>query len=265
MSGDSPSLHSVADLLAELAPPELAADWDNSGWQVRLEDDALRGVLVSLDASPEVVDEARRVGANLLVTHHPLFFRPPRLLDGSSLVGATALAAVRAEVSVIALHTSLDAAPGGTSWALAAALGLQDGELLEPHATPGSGYGVVARSEGRSLAEWAARAEAGLGTPPLALSGELQGRHEVLALMGGSGAFLIDRARAVGASLYLTADIRYHEAQQAMAAGLSLIVLDHYASERPAMDRVATFLRERAGCPVVCSNRRTTPWETFRP
>ena len=265
MTDRSQRLHATAELLAELAPPELAEDWDNSGWQVRLGDEALRGILVSLDATPEVVEEARLAGANLLVTHHPLFFRSPRSLDGSSLVGATAIAAVRAGLSIIALHTSLDAAPGGTSWALAEALGLPGGELLDPHSAPGSGYGVVARTEGRSLSDWAARASTGLGRPPLALSGDPDARHEVVAAMGGSGASLIGRARAAGASLYLTADIRYHEAQQAMAGGLSLIVLDHHASERPIMERVAAFLRERAHCPVGCSVRRTTPWETFRP
>jgi dinuclear metal center YbgI/SA1388 family protein len=265
LPAEPPRLHATAELLAELAPPELAADWDNSGWQIRLEDEVLRGVLVSLDATPEVVEEARLAGANLLVTHHPLFFRSPRSLDRASPVGATAIAAVRAGLSVLALHTSLDAAPGGTSWALAAALGLTDGALLEPHQVPGSGYGVVARAESRRLADWAAQAEGALGTPPLALSGDPDARHETVAVMGGSGAFLAERARAAGASLFLTADIRYHEAQQAMAMGLSLIALDHYASERPVMDRVASFLRERTACPVTCSVRRTTPWETFRP
>ena len=260
----SPRLHQIAELLAELAPPELAADWDNSGWQVRLEDEPTRAILVSLDATREVVDEARETGANLLVTHHPLFFRAPRLLDAATLIGATALAAVRAGVSVLALHTNLDAAPGGTSWALAAVLGLEGGSLLDLHATPGSGYGVVARTERRSLAEWAELVERRLGSAPLALSGEPNESHELVAVMGGSGAFLIDRARTAGASLYVTADIRYHEAQQARASGLSLVVLDHYASERPVMDRVAEHLAERTGCPVVRSRRRTTPWEALR-
>lgn len=264
MAGGGVRLHEVAERLAELAPPELAADWDNSGWQVRLEDAPLRGVLVSLDATPEVVAEAAAAGANLMVTHHPLFFRAPRSLDAAEPTGATALAAVRAGLSILALHTSLDAAPEGTSWALAAALGLRDGSLLDPHGTPGSGYGVVGTAEPRSLRAWAELAEQRLGLAPLALSGDPDRRHERVAAMGGSGAFLIERARAVGATLYLTADIRYHEAQQARAAGLSLVALDHYASERPVMERVADFLVERTGRPVRHSIRPTTPWEARR-
>lgn len=264
MATASLRLHAVADLLAALAPPGLAADWDNSGWQVRLEDEELRGVLVSLDPTPEVVAEAQAAAANLLVTHHPLFFRAPRALDAADPVGATALAAARAGLSILALHTSLDAAPRGTSWALAAALGLRGGQVLEPHAAPDSGYGVVGVSEARTLAAWADWAEERLGAAPLALSGDAGGRHERVAVMGGSGAFLIEQARVSGATLYLSADIRYHEAQRARAAGLSLIVLDHYASERPVLDRVTDFLAGRAGCPVAGSIRPTSPWEARR-
>ena len=194
-------VHSLADLLAELAPPALAADWDNSGWQVRLEDTPLRGVMLSLDATPDVVAEACATGCNLLVTHHPLFFRPLRLLEADSLVGSTALSAVRGGLSILAVHTNLDAAPNGTSWALATALGLEGGTLLAAHATPGAGYGVIARAEPRTLAEWAALAETRLGSPPLALSGDPVSRHEIVAVMGGSGASLQDHAaRACWAS-----------------------------------------------------------------
>jgi dinuclear metal center YbgI/SA1388 family protein len=257
-------LHAVADLLDELAPRALAAEWDNSGWQIRLEDGELSAALASVDSAPAVIDEAREIGATLLLTHHPLFFRPPRALDNEDLIGATALAAVRAGVSVFALHTNLDAAPGGTSWALAEALGLRGGAVLQPCPVPGSGYGVVARAEAaRTLADWAALAEERLSSAPLAISGDPRGRHQMIAVMGGSGAAQMDQALASGASLYLTADIRYHEAQLARAAGLSLIVVDHFASERPVLARVSAFLRTRASCRVECSSRRTTPWEAL--
>jgi dinuclear metal center YbgI/SA1388 family protein len=255
-------LHAVADLLDELAPRSLAAEWDNSGWQIRLEDAELSGALFSLDAMPAIIDEARDIGANLLLTHHPLFFRPPRALDSEDLIGATALAALRAGLSVFTLHTNLDAAPGGTSWALAEALGLRGGPVLQPCLMPGSGYGVVARADAaRSLADWAALAEERLSSAPLAMSGDPRSRHQTIAVMGGSGAAYLDQAFASGASLYLTADIRYHEAQRARAAGLSLIVLDHFASEQPVLERAAAFFRTRASCRVERSSRRTTPWE----
>ena len=258
-------LHAVAELFEALAPRRLAAEWDRTGWQVRLEDQQLRATLVSLDATPEVVTEAARLGANLLVTHHPLFFRPPVALDLASPIGRTAIAAARAGVSVFTLHTNLDAAPGGTSWALAEALGLESGQLLEPGGEPGIGYGVISQAAPRTLAEWAALAAERLGSAPLAVSGEPGWRHSSVAVMGGSGAGQQDAALAAGATLFLTADIRYHEAQQARAAGLSLIVLDHYASERPVLDRVAAFLREQQAGPVHGSTRRTTPWESERP
>jgi dinuclear metal center YbgI/SA1388 family protein len=252
----------VAALLNELAPPSLAESWDNPGWQIRLEDGPLGGVLVSLDATPSVVEEAASLGANLLVTHHPLFFRPPRSVDAESLVGSTALAAIRSGVSIFATHTNLDAAPGGTSWALAEALGLAGGRLLEPRSEPGCGYGLVVQvDQSRRLDEWAALVSSRLAGPPLARSGDPASLHRVVALMGGSGSGQIGSAVAAGASLLLTADIRYHEAQQAQAFGLSLLVLDHYASESPVLARIAEQLGQRLDCPVRLSTQRTSPWE----
>jgi dinuclear metal center YbgI/SA1388 family protein len=259
-------LYAVADLLEELAPIRLAADWDNPGWQVQLEDGELQGILVSMEATPAVIEEARAAGANLVITHHPLLFAGLRRLDTGSLVGSTTLAAVRAHVSVLSLHTNLDAAPGGTSWALAEALGLQGLRVLEQGSLPEVGFGVLARAPmPRTLADWAIVARDRLASSPLAVSGDLDESHEIIAVMGGSGAGQLDCATASGASLYLTADIRYHEAQKAQAAGLSLVVVDHFDSERPVLTRVAAFLEPTVPCPVSLSSCRTTPWEAERP
>jgi dinuclear metal center YbgI/SA1388 family protein len=257
-------LHGVADLLESLAPAALAAEWDNCGWQIRLEDADLRGVLIGLDAVPATVDEAARLGANLLVTHHPLFLRPPRSLSTDSLPGATSLRAIRQDVSIYTLHTNLDAAPHGTSQALAAALDLPPGEPLEKRTDGRGGYGLLTRSDrARPLHSWCALVAERLGRSPLALSGNPAGLHQVVALMGGSGASLIARAAAAGASLLITADVRYHEAQAAQAAGLSLLVLDHFDSERPVLATIADFLRARLRCPISVSSGRSTPWEVL--
>jgi dinuclear metal center YbgI/SA1388 family protein len=257
-------LHGLADLLESLAPASLAADWDNSGWQIRLEDADLQGVLIGLDAVPATVDEAARVGANLLVTHHPLFLRPPRSLRADGLPGATSLQAVRQGVSIFSLHTNLDAAPHGTSQALAAALELPPGEPLEKRADGRGGYGLLTSADrARPLLAWSALVAERLGRPPLALSGNPEALHQVVAVMGGSGASLIGCAVAAGASLLITADVRYHEAQAAQASGLSLLVLDHFDSEWPVLATIADFLRARLTCPISVSNSRSTPWEVL--
>jgi dinuclear metal center YbgI/SA1388 family protein len=258
-------LHAVADLLEELAPSQLAAEWDNSGWQLRLDDHDLRALLISVDATPAVVKEAREMGANLLITHHPLFFGGLRRLDAKTLAGQTALAAAWAGLSILSLHTNLDAAPRGTSWALAEALGLEGLRVLEPGQSEDSGFGLLTRAAApRSLGNWASLAQHRLASRPLAVSGNLDESHHLVAVMGGSGGAHLDHALASGASLYITADIRYHEAQKAHAANLSLIVLDHFASERPVLAQVASFLEARLSCPVAQSSRRTSPWEADR-
>lgn len=260
------TLDDVAACVEALAPPGLAEAWDNVGWQVRTAACELRGVLVALDATAEVVAEAAAAGCNLLLTHHPLFFRPAGSLRAGTLVGDATMAAVRADVSIFAVHTNLDATPGGTSWALAEALGLEGQRPLTPGLVEGTGLGLVARApEACTLTAWAERARTALGSAVALLSGAPDGRHATLALMGGSGGGAIRAAVAAGASLYVAADVSYHQAQEARASGLSLVVVDHYASEWPVMVRLARLLQERLRCAVVLSTTRTTPWEATSP
>ncbi len=126
-----PTIRDVAEALEAWAPPGSAQDYDNVGLQVG---DAARRIsraVIALDCTPAVVDEAEAAGAELVVTHHPLIFRPLRSVTAGSLVSGLALRLAEKRIALYAIHTNLDAASGGVSFALAEQLGLEDVGFLD--------------------------------------------------------------------------------------------------------------------------------------
>jgi dinuclear metal center YbgI/SA1388 family protein len=255
------SQQDVVSTLEDLAPSSLAEEWDNIGWQVRCGAEPITGVLCAVDATLAVLDEAVSTGANLVIAHHPLLFRPLSRVDFESRVGAVVAHAFRQEVSILAAHTNWDSAAGGISWALARHLRLEPlGPLLPSEQHEGAGLGVVAESAEALPAERIlGRIRDDLGSAVISVVGHAGG-HRRIALMGGSGSAGIVAAAQQGATLYITADVRYHEAQEAEALGLSLLVIDHGVSERPGMAELVRLLARWLPAPVTLSQTYTSPW-----
>lgn len=132
MAATPPTVGDITAFLEQWAPPGLAASWDNSGLQVGRAGRAVTCAVIALDCTPQVVAEAKERGAEMVLTHHPLLFKPPRTLTDGHPVSAVALALAEAGVALYSIHTNLDAAPGGVSFALARALGLRDVAFLAP-------------------------------------------------------------------------------------------------------------------------------------
>ncbi|RJP30069.1 MAG: Nif3-like dinuclear metal center hexameric protein [Actinobacteria bacterium] len=364
----------VGDIIAlveELAPPYLAEDWDNVGLQVGSERAETGAVLVSLDAHPRTLEEARSRGAGMLVCHHPPIFRPLRRLVTDEPVGALLRDALVSGVAVYAAHTNLDASPHGVNAALATLLALRDhrplpAEPLEagyklvtflppehvaevsaalfetgagaigdyagcsfrvegtgtftpgPSSRPARGeasgpnvvsevrlellvnregleeaveamlsrhpyeepaydiyrlHGPACAGLGRigdlpepvSLGRFARKCAKLLGSPALRLAGDPAAAVSRVAVCGGSGGKLAPRAREDGAQVLVTGDVGYHEAQEAVEAGLAVIDAGHYHTERPVVPHLAALLSgraERSGLEVeiLVSDVHTYPW-----
>ncbi len=127
-----PCISDIAQLLEAIAPPALQEDYDNSGLLVGEPETEVSGVLVSLDVTEEVVQEAVSKGCNLIVSHHPIVFRPLKRFTGKSQVERTVMSALRAGVGLYAIHTNLDNVAHGVNAMMAAKLGLDDFEVLRP-------------------------------------------------------------------------------------------------------------------------------------
>jgi dinuclear metal center YbgI/SA1388 family protein len=127
-----PSLAQLLAVIEEMAPPALAESYDNCGLQIGDRARAVRRVLVGLEVNDALIDEARRRRIDAIVVHHPLFFLPIKRLEESDSVGHLARRLISADLALIAAHTNLDKAPGGTNTVLAERLGLRDTEVLQP-------------------------------------------------------------------------------------------------------------------------------------
>lgn len=250
-------------MIEALAPPALAESWDNVGWQVGHDGATVRAILVTLDADMSVVEEAAALGANLIVAHHPLLFRPLRRIDPTDPMGRLLRRLLCEEIQLFAAHTNLDAVRGGVNDALAEALGLVPAAPLQPvaGAPDGWGFGAICPAEPPVTTGEMVRRVAALGCPAPRVTpgwGAPQS-HSRVALLGGSGASMIGDALAADCTLFVTGEVKYHEAQEAARQGLTLIEADHFFSERPVLARLATLLAP-LGVPVSLSKQITTPF-----
>lgn len=266
------------DLVNELYPTKHAADWDNVGLQVGDPAWPVARVLVALDVTSRVVAEATEVPDTLILAHHPLLFRPLTRLTPDSASGKVALAAARAGVSVLAAHTNLDVATdgAGTSDPVALVLGIGTGRSLTiEHEEPGIpsegpahgvGFGRVGElPRPLPLVEVARRIREELPAPHLRFAGDPDRLVRRIAVVGGAGDSLIPAARAAGADVFVTGDLRHHAVLDALEVGLALIDAGHHATEAAALPAWMERLGEAADArglraELVASRVSTVPW-----
>ncbi len=251
-SGMPVTVEDVIRLLERLAPPGLAEAWDNCGLQVGALDRSVGHIWVALDPSPEVVQAACQDGADLLITHHPLLFKPLKRIDLATATGRTIALALGADLSIYAAHTSLDSAVDGLNDLLARRLDIHvNGPLSACTAMPdqdGVGLGRLGRLAAPvTLEELARHAGRRLGLGHVPIVGD-PGRavHEA-ALCSGSGGSLVGAFLASPADVYITGEIRYHEARDIIDAGRSAIDIGHFASERIMIDDLVARLGQGLG------------------
>jgi dinuclear metal center YbgI/SA1388 family protein len=246
-----------------------ALEWDRPGLQVGDPKDTVSRVLVALDVTRAVIDEAREQAATLLLAHHPLLLSPLAALTPSTAAGALALHAARTGVSVAAAHTNLDAADDATSTSapVVALLGLRSLRPLCPPTTPGvRPLGRVGDlAEPMTLGALASSIATGLPAPDVRIVGGAERVVRRVAVLGGSGGSAIGDALAAGADVLVTGDVRHHLALDALELGLALIDAGHHATEVAAMPAFAARI-EAAGrhrgltAPVERSVVSTAPW-----
>ena len=261
------SLGEVLDALDARYDPALAESWDAVGLVCGDRDEPVRRVLFAVDPTAAVVDEVVDTGADLLVTHHPLFLTPVHGMPADDPKGRLVHRLVRAGAALFVAHTNADrAARHGVNDALAAVLGLVDTAPLEPAAQPGTGLGRVGQlAQPVSLREFAEHAAAVLPVTAggVRVAGDLDRPVGRVAVCGGSGGSLLPLAAAAGADVFLTSDLKHHPVVDAgEAPGPAVCDVAHYASEAPWLPVAAEVLRDDLGgrVEVAVSVRRTDPW-----
>lgn len=237
----------VLDVLNAWAPVETAMSWDNPGLLVGSAQESVTGITAALDCTTEVIDEARACGANLIVTHHPIIFHPLKQLTAGSYDSDRVTALVRAGISVISMHTNLDAAAGGVNDCLAAALGLAQTELLPG----GEGIARMGVLPGEMETEDFLRFVCErLGLDALR-SSQTEKTIRRVAVGGGACGDYLGAAAQAGCDAFVTADCRHHEYLEAGHLGLLLVDATHYATENVVVPEIARRLTEALGVPVL--------------
>ncbi|MCZ2824671.1 MULTISPECIES: Nif3-like dinuclear metal center hexameric protein [unclassified Modestobacter] len=269
-SGSGRPLGAVTAALEARYDPALAEPWDAVGLVCGDPAEVVRSVLFAVDPTSAVVDEAIDLGADLLVTHHPLLLTPVHGVPADDPKGRLVHRLVRAGIGLFVAHTNADRAAGhGVNDALAAAVGLVDPVPLEPAAAPGAGLGRVGvLREATSLQRFAERVAAALPATPggVRVVGDPGRPVRTVAVCGGSGGSLLAAAADAGADVFLTSDVKHHPAVDAAEVpGPALCDVAHYASEWPWLPVAADLLHLDLGgqVQVTVSGRRTDPW-TFR-
>ena len=226
----------IYQLIDNFAPFETQMDFDNAGFLVGRGDRAVERVLVALDITKVVVEEAVRRGCQLIVSHHPVLFGGVKSVTDETVTGRVLLALAENGLSAICAHTNLDAAEGGVNDCLAQRLGLTDTVLLEQDGTDrrGRAYGIgrigQAHRTGLSGAEYAAYVKEKLGARSVRFEDAGIPVSRV-AVGGGSCGSMLEQVRAAGCDTFVTADVKYDVFLSARAMGINLIDAGHYATE----------------------------------
>ncbi|MFF0083402.1 Nif3-like dinuclear metal center hexameric protein [Streptomyces canus] len=275
-----PRLSEVIAALENLWPAERAESWDAVGTVVGEPGQEVTRVLFAVDPVQEIVDEAVKLGADLLVTHHPLYLRGTTTVAASHFKGRVVHTLIKNDIALHVAHTNADSADPGVSDALAGALDLRVVGPLVPDPTDTSGrrgLGRVCEADPpMTVRELAARAAERLPATAqgIRVAGDPEATVRTIAVSGGSGDSLFDQVRAAGVDAFLTADLRHHPVSEFIAdrahSPLALLDAAHWATEWPWCELAAAQLDEisdRHGWDlrVHVSRTVTDPWTSHSP
>lgn len=222
----------ILNFLAGAAPLELQLDFDNSGFLIGRGDAEVRRVLLSLDVTGEVVEEAVSEQAQLIVSHHPVIFRPIKAITDEKL-----LSLLENSIAVISMHTNLDIAAGGVNDVLLRLLGASGNEALDDDGCGRIGF----LDEELELRDFLAICRDKLNCKGLRYW-DAGRRVKKLAVMGGAGGDFVEQAFQRGCDTYVTSDIKYNRFLEAAEMGINLIDADHFCTENPVIPVLAEKL-----------------------
>nr|WP_202456659.1 MULTISPECIES: Nif3-like dinuclear metal center hexameric protein [unclassified Streptomyces] len=262
----------VIAALDALWPADLAESWDAVGTVCGDPDAEVSRVLFAVDPVQEIAEEAVALGAQLLVTHHPLYLRGTTTVAASTFKGRVVHDLIKHDVALHVAHTNADRADPGVSDALAGALDLRVVRPLVPDPADRQGRRGLGRvcelDHPVTLAELADRAAKRLPATAqgIRVAGDPDAEIRTVAVSGGSGDSLFDDVRAAGVDAFLTADLRHHPVSEARAqTALALLDAAHWATEWPWCELAAAQLDEISdrhgwGLRVHVSKTVTDPW-----
>ena len=239
----------VCQCIDAFAPFKIQEDLDNAGFLVGRRHQEVTKILVSLDITREVVEEAVQLGAQLIVAHHPVIFHPVKWITDGTPTGEILLALIEHRIAAICAHTNLDAARGGVNDCLAEALELTGiGQLHQAGVDEkGRPYGIgrvgTVHRSGLSAREYAAFVKERVNAANVRFVGGGKPVQRV-AVGGGACGSMLEDVVAQGCDTFVTADLKYNQFLDAKALGLNLLDAGHFSTENVVCAPMARWLSE---------------------
>ena len=234
------TVNDLVELLEELMPSNLAEDWDNVGLMVGRKGKTVKRILLALDLSKEVVEQAIAQKIDMIITHHPAIFKKLKRVVDNDWQQDLLLTLMENGIAVYSAQTNLDCVSTGVNDVLAKLLKLDDADILDDS----NGLGRIGCVEKMTLTDYAQFVKTALKADYVIVGDAGKQVHKV-AVCGGAGSDLIDLALAKGADTLVTGDVKYHSAQQAVFSGLNIIDAGHQPTELPVLDKLADRLSMR--------------------
>lgn len=240
-------------------PKDAALDFDNVGLQAGRRDKKVQKILLALDATDKVVEQAVELNVDMLITHHPLIFSPLKHVTDEDFIGARILKLLRNDISYYAMHTNYDVL--GMADLAGDILGLENMQVLDETTEDGSvGIGKLGETASVcTLRSYCEEMKQKLKLDCVRVFGDLDMQIHKVAICPGSGKSTIQSALNKGAEVLVTGDIGHHEGMDASAQGLNIIDAGHYGTEYIFVDDVAKFLKEQLENDVIILKAEESP------
>jgi dinuclear metal center YbgI/SA1388 family protein len=239
------TVYEIYRLLNTVLPPSLSCDWDNDGLMVYKKSKIeVKKILLALDITTAVAEYANKIGAQLIISHHPLIFSGIRHMDGRDGTSRKVISLLQNNIAAMSFHTRLDAADGGVNDILASLFALSDIEKFGDEDELTARIGTLPKP--MAFEDFCKLVKDTLGAPCVCGA---KGNDTVsrLALLGGSGRDYILKAKEMGADTYLTGEVNYNYLLEAAENGLSIVTAGHYHTEAPSLRFFEKTLTEAFG------------------
>lgn len=224
----------------KIAPPHLKEDFDNVGLMVGDREKEIKKVLLALDCTMDVIEEAKKEGAELILTHHPLIFKKPSSITTDTLQGKKIIELIKNDINLYSAHTNWDSVREGINDTIVNMLEFKSEEIIDRHkADNNAGIGrIVTLEKVLTLKEIIEKCKTAFALEGLRYSGELDKKIEKLAIVNGSGQSYFESARKLGAELIITGDTTYHFVSDYSEMGMAILDIGHFKSEWPVLIEV---------------------------
>ncbi|NLM35742.1 MAG: Nif3-like dinuclear metal center hexameric protein [Clostridiales bacterium] len=267
----SVSLVEVIKVLEKFAPPKLKEEYDNVGLMVGDTNAEISSVLVSLDTTLDVIQEAKEKGCELILSHHPLLFRKPNSITEETLLGKKIRLAVKNNINIYASHTNLDVVEDGINDLIVSLLGFDKGLVMEGSAMASNkekeGIGrLIDLKKPISLEDLCNKVKEDLKLSYIRYSGEPSWMVNKIAIINGSGQDYFYLAKKLGANCIITGDTTYHYVSDFYEEGIAVIDAGHFGTEWPAVKLFAENFKkllenEKIDLVVKVSERNFDPYK----